>query len=62
MLVRRGYRFVPLDRAMADPAYARPDEYVGARGVSWIHRWGVAQGLPVVMEPAAPEWIGAYGR
>ncbi|HEX8385482.1 MAG TPA: polysaccharide deacetylase family protein [Rubricoccaceae bacterium] len=62
MLVRRGYRFVTLDEAMADPAYARPDEYVGRRGVSWIHRWGVARGLPVVMEPAAPGWVGAYGR
>ncbi|HEX9950450.1 MAG TPA: polysaccharide deacetylase family protein [Rubricoccaceae bacterium] len=62
MLVRRGYRFVTLDEAMVDPAYGRPDTYVGARGVSWIHRWGIARGLPVEMEPAAPAWVGAYGR
>ncbi|HEX2252104.1 MAG TPA: polysaccharide deacetylase family protein [Thermoanaerobaculia bacterium] len=57
MLAERGYRFVPLEEALAHPAYSRPDPYVGRRGISWLHRWGLAEGLPVEMEPAAPEWV-----
>ena len=51
MLERRGYRFVTIDEAMRDPAYALPDGYAGPRGLSWIHRWGLAKGMPVVLEP-----------
>ncbi len=32
MLVNRGYRFIPIDRAVADPAYASADTFVGAAG------------------------------
>jgi peptidoglycan-N-acetylglucosamine deacetylase len=53
MLERRGYAFVTLDQAMRDPAYALPDNYAGSRGLSWIHRWGLAKGMPLVMEPDA---------
>jgi peptidoglycan/xylan/chitin deacetylase (PgdA/CDA1 family) len=53
MLERRGYRFVTIDEAMRDPAYALPDGYAGKQGLSWIHRWGVAKGMPVVWEPDA---------
>lgn len=53
MLERRGYRFVTIDEAVRDPAYALPDGYVGPRGVSWIHRWGLAKGMPIVWEPDA---------
>jgi peptidoglycan-N-acetylglucosamine deacetylase len=51
ILERRGYRFVTMDEALRDPAYAQPDTYVGRDGLSWIHRWGLAKGMPVVMEP-----------
>lgn len=51
MLERRGYRFVTMDEALRDAAYAQPDTYVGREGLSWIHRWAVAKGMPVVMEP-----------
>ncbi|MGH9813349.1 MAG: polysaccharide deacetylase family protein, partial [Candidatus Acidiferrales bacterium] len=37
-LERRGYRFVSLDRALEDPAYASPETYVGRMGLSWLHR------------------------
>ena len=53
MLERRGYHFVTLDEAMRDPAYALPDGYVGTRGLSWIHRWALAKGIPPVLEPDA---------
>ena len=58
LFVRRGYHFVTLAEAMADPLYGRPDPYVGPRGTSWLHRWRRAD-LPtdVRWEPEPPEWI-----
>ena len=53
MLERRGYHFVTIDKAMSDPAYSLPDGYAGKKGLSQIHRWGVAKGMPVVLEPDA---------
>jgi peptidoglycan-N-acetylglucosamine deacetylase len=40
-----GFRFVPLEDALADPVYDRPDDYTGPDGLSWLYRF----------EPAAPE-------
>jgi peptidoglycan/xylan/chitin deacetylase (PgdA/CDA1 family) len=40
-----GFRFVALPRALEDPVYARPDDYIGPQGISWLYRF----------EPAAPE-------
>jgi peptidoglycan/xylan/chitin deacetylase (PgdA/CDA1 family) len=59
VIERRGYRFVPLDRALEDPAYNTPDDYIGAMGISWLHRWKVAMGKPFdyQSEPGIPEWI-----
>lgn len=64
MFRARGYRFVSLERALADSAYAVDDRYVGPRGLSWIHRWAVAKGLAVVGEPREPDWLrdAAAGR
>ena len=56
-LVRRGYRFVPLDRALEDPAYRRPDEFVGAPSNSWFHHWEMTAGRKPVPTPAPPAWI-----
>lgn len=39
VLRARGYVFVTLERALADPAYASPDTYVSPNGISWLHRW-----------------------
>ncbi len=33
-----GFIFVSLDEALEDPAFDRPDAYVGPRGLSWIYR------------------------
>jgi len=57
MFRRRGYRFVSLDQALADDAYRLPDGYVGTRGISWIHRWSVAKGMPMKEEPDTPKWV-----
>lgn len=55
----RGYRFVALEAALADPAYATPDRYVGPNGPSWLHRWSVAKGAPLRLrdEPDPPAWV-----
>lgn len=39
----RGYAFVPIDQAVADPAYAHADGYRGRGGISWLHRWAMAE-------------------
>ena len=37
-LEKRGYKFISLDDALADPAYATPDLFVGGVGISWLTR------------------------
>ncbi len=57
----RGYRFVTLEAAMTDEAYLTEDRFVGTFGPSWLHRWGIARGIPVSMrdEPDPPKWVMA---
>jgi peptidoglycan/xylan/chitin deacetylase (PgdA/CDA1 family) len=57
MLRERGYRFVSLPDAVADPAYERPDTYLGPRGLSWLQRWGLEEGVPVPDEPREAAWV-----
>lgn len=58
-LEKRGYRFVSLDTALADAAYATPDRFVGAAGISWIDRWRVFYGQKADWEhdPDPPKWV-----
>ena len=60
MFRRRGYRFVSLAEALADPAYERPDTFVGRYGSSWLHRWARVDGREVRWEPDAPAWVSEY--
>jgi peptidoglycan/xylan/chitin deacetylase (PgdA/CDA1 family) len=57
LYLARGYRFVTLDEALADPLYAHADDYVRANGVSWLHRWTSTEGRPIRWEPEPPAWI-----
>lgn len=57
MLRARGYRFVSLPDAVADPAYDRPDTYLGPRGLSWLQRWALEAGVPVPDEPRESAWV-----
>lgn len=57
MLRKRGYRIVSLERALRDPAYQMPEEYVGPGGFSWIHRWSMTKKLPNKGEPEEPAWL-----
>lgn len=59
-LRRRGYAFVPLATAVGDPAYARKDGYYGGGGISWLHRWAMAESRPKTFyrgEPVVPKSI-----
>ena len=61
MFRRRGYSFVSLDTALRDPAYQRPENYVGRGGFSWIHRWSMTAGMKFDhAEPDEPEWVRDY--
>ena len=55
----RGYKFVTLEQALADPIYAHPDTYVRRNGISWLHRWTVTDDRPIRWEPDPPVWIVA---
>jgi len=58
---RRGYRFITLEEALRDPAYARGAEgYNGRYGPSWLHRWAMAENKPkdfYAGEPVVPAWV-----
>jgi peptidoglycan/xylan/chitin deacetylase (PgdA/CDA1 family) len=57
-LERRGYRFIPLDEALTDPAYATPDLFIGPEGISWLLRWKLAFGQsPLESGTDPPAWI-----
>lgn len=58
MMRRRGYRFVTLDRAVEDPAYATADTFTGRGGITWLHRWALSTGRPVLPgEPRTPAFV-----
>lgn len=63
---RRGYRFVSLDEAMQDPAYARGTTgYDGRYGPSWLHRWAMAERQPKTFyagEPEVPAWVKTLAK
>lgn len=57
MIRRRGYAFVTLEEALADPAYRLPEAQVTG-GMSWLHRWRMARGEKATeREPSEPAWV-----
>jgi peptidoglycan/xylan/chitin deacetylase (PgdA/CDA1 family) len=59
MLRRRGYAFIPLERALEDRAYRSRDDFVGPGGISWLHRWALSRGRNRVLpgEPSTPRFV-----
>lgn len=59
MFKRRGYRFVDLETALRDDAYRLPDNFLGAAGISWLHRWALERGRENVLlaEPKVPDFV-----
>jgi peptidoglycan/xylan/chitin deacetylase (PgdA/CDA1 family) len=56
-LEKRGYKFVSLDAALADPAYGTQDLYLGT-GILWMDRWKLALGMNLDLSkgPEPPGW------
>jgi peptidoglycan-N-acetylglucosamine deacetylase len=54
-----GYKFVSLTTALAGPAYATKDLYVGRGGISWLERWALALGIKDNFRDDAdpPAWV-----
>ncbi len=57
MYERRGYHFVSLDEALADPAFESEDTYTGRAGMSWLQRWAIARGVRLTSEPLPDDWV-----
>lgn len=62
MIERRGYAFVPLDRALGDSVYRSADTYAGAGGISWLHRWALTRGLRGAVFAGEPEVPAGIAR
>jgi len=62
MLRQRGYRFVSLDEALGDRAYASPLGGAGIESESWLELWAHAVGLRPTKLTAVPgfvmQWAG----
>ena len=56
-IARRGYSFVRLSDALEDPAFRRPDNFVGAPSNSWFNHWEVTAGGKPIPTPASAAWI-----
>jgi peptidoglycan/xylan/chitin deacetylase (PgdA/CDA1 family) len=58
-LQTRGYRFITLEEAMADPAYRTKDTLVSDYGPTWLWRWTKSLGLNVsfAADPDVPSWV-----
>ncbi|VCU69635.1 Polysaccharide deacetylase [Pigmentiphaga humi] len=59
---QRGYGFVTLQQAMADPAYVRPASFVAPYGPVWGYRWAQELGKNPGAEqpPGVPDWVARY--
>ncbi len=59
MFFRRGYKVVDLETALKDEAYKLPDTFIGAAGISWVHRWARDKGKDTIIkeEPMVPEFV-----
>ena len=57
VIARRGYRFIPLEEALRDEAYRRPDDFVGAPSNSWLNHWEITAGGKPIPTPPPPEWV-----
>lgn len=57
MLRQRGYRFVSLDEALGDPAYATPTGSSATEGESWLEGWARQAGLRPPSPPPVPGFV-----
>ena len=55
LLRKRGYRFVTLQDALSDQAYALPDTFVAEEGSNWLDHWAISLGKPPLHSPEPPQ-------
>ena len=63
MMIKRGYKFIALKDALEDKAYNSEDNFFGAGGISWLHRWALTKGLNKEIfktDLPAPEFVMKY--
>jgi peptidoglycan/xylan/chitin deacetylase (PgdA/CDA1 family) len=63
MIIKRSYKFIPLKKALEDEAYRSPDNFFGAGGISWLHRWALTEGRDKEIfktDLPAPEFVMKY--
>jgi peptidoglycan/xylan/chitin deacetylase (PgdA/CDA1 family) len=55
----RGYRFITLEEAMADPAYQTKDTLVSRGGPTWLWRWMKSKRMNISFkdDPEPPRWV-----
>lgn len=56
----RGYSLISLSEALTDSAFGLPDTFVGASGISWLHRWAYTAGKRGEFfhgEPETPDYV-----
>jgi len=55
----RGYKFVTLDKVMADAAYQTKDTMVTKFGPTWLWRWTKSKGMDLDFagDPDPPKWV-----
>lgn len=54
------YAIVPLDDALTDPIFARPDRYRGTVGLAWLQRQAIfLRGVRINDAPLPPAWVAA---
>lgn len=60
----RGYRFITLEQAMKDPAYATADAFVGRNGPTWLFRWSrtLDPKSDFRADPDVPGWVWDAAR
>ncbi len=58
----KGYKFVSLGAAQADPAYSIPDTFISQYGPMWGYRWARERNVRVngSLEPEPPKWVTDY--
>lgn len=64
LYVSRGYRFVTLEKAQEDPAYAGTPTFVSRYGPMWGYRWARERGVKIngAEELEPPAWLADYAR
>ena len=58
-LAQRGYKFVTLDKVMADPAYETKDTFITKYGPTWLFRWTKSKGMDLDFgsDPDPSKWV-----